>query len=367
MRLLAINKNRESGIELLKVFALFGIVWVHTYTNFTLAVDYSDGLLFFDKTYFSTISYYLFQLILPFGYLGNMIFYVSTSWFLVDAKKIKIEKIISMSINAIIMTALCYLINVACGHQVSLAEIIRLFFPITGMKYWFISCYVLLYAISPLLNVLINSIDKRMHFNFCLISFLLYFVFIYFSAISELYINKLYVFILVYFIVAYFKKYKSEFCNNTKKQLVLLIISTGIFYFMITYNFAIAPINIKWHEMYNPFLLCMAFSLLNIFRKISFQNTIINTFSGLSMYVYMFHSNMLNLDVELTHFCSLILKSGTNAIFIRVLLSSLLLFFVSLMICSFYYAVFNKCVNKISAFFTIKIEKASNLLFNNLG
>ena len=362
------NNNRESGIELLKVFALFGIVLVHTYTEVVNgAYDLNSKEIFFENNTFSNLQYFLFQIIIPFGYLGNMIFYVCSSWFLVDIKHNKKEKIIGMILNTFVISIIYLLISVLCGSEITKADILNGFLPTTHMSYWYITCYILMYLIYPLLNILIENMEQRTHFLFCLVSFSLYFVFLYFTQnmllTSEMFINKLLTFIIVYIIVAYMKIYKLDFCNNIKKQIYVLLIAGFLFYLLIFINFAFFPINIKWHEMYNPFFLLMSFSLLNIFRKLKFKNKFVNSLSSLSLFIYIFHSNNFYIETIVKYGSSLLLtKLGINFIFIKVLLLATISFVISACLSVLYNLLFGKIIGRISMMIRNKLE----VVFTNL-
>ena len=348
--MLNINSKRESGIELLKILSIFAIILCHTYTNFTLAEDYTNsGQLFFDIVSFSNIEYFSFQIIITFGYLCDIIFFVCTAWFLCDSKKHNNTKAINMIINTFILSVLFLVIYKFLGFNISLEETIKCLTPISNGTYWYITCYIMFYLLSPYLNIIIDNLSKKQHLSICLVIFIIYYVIDFLANSEFFYVNKLIMFAVMYFIISYIKKYHRDFCESLKLNIVLFIISTFIFYLIIFINYAIVPINLKWHVLYNPFFLMMAISLLNIFRKIKFSSKLINTLSALTLFAYIIHSNPLFVDNTIINLISKLLTNfGTNLIVIKVVAFALTLTVFSLLISYIYYLFTYKIVNKIS-------------------
>lgn len=352
--MISVNSKRESSIELLKVLALIAIIICHTYTNFTLASDYTnEEKIFFDVTTFSNAEYFSFQIIITFGYLCDIIFFVCTSWFLCDKKRNNKGKIANMIINTFFLSVLFLLVYAILNFEISDGLVLSSFFPISNRVYWYITCYIIFYSIYPYLNILIDNISKKQHFSFCFVSFMLYYVYSFLLSYELFYINKLIAFIIIYFIVSYIKKYNYDFCESTKTNIIVFVATTFTFYLYRFVNFAITPINVDWHVLYNPFFLIMAISLLNIFRRIKFHSEIINTISSLTMFAYIVHSNPLLVNNTIIPLISkLLLVTGTNYIVIKILLFALLLAIISFAISFIYRALTNKLVRKISILLT---------------
>lgn len=349
MHILAINKNRKSGIELLKVLALFGIVMCHTYTSFSLAIDEKSGVAFFDEYYLSTIEYFIFQIVITFGYLGNMIFFVCTSWFLCDQKESKREKIIYIIICAIIISIIYIIIDYLGGGEITAFDIFKAITPISSQLYWYMTAYVMMYFIFPYLNNLFVSISKKEHFVLAIFVFTIYYLISYFTNRELFFTSKIIDFISAYIIVSYIKKYHYEICDNIRINTMIFIITSLAFYTLIFINFAIVPIELEWHKMYNPFFLIMSFSALNIVRKINFKSSLINTVSAMSMFIYMFHASYyFNINI-IDKLSSIILNDyGLNYIVPKIFLTSLIVFILAFSMSLLFNLLFRKFAAQLS-------------------
>lgn len=358
--MLAINSKRQSGIELLKVIALFLIIICHTYSSFATARYPMQQDIVFDAVSFTNIEYFIFQIFITFGYIGNFIFFVCSAWFLVDSKKNKLEKVIGIWINALIISILFLVIYWLLGYEATSEIVIKSFLPISSENNWYITTYIVFYLLYPFINLILNNLNKKQHFCVTLLLFVVYFIFDYFFIEKAFFKNDLIMFMVIYVIVAYVKKYMVDYCDDVKKNVVVLIVASLIFYTFIFINYAIMPIEIKWHVLNNPFFLFMTISLINIFRKFKIQNSFINTISALSLFVYLTHDNFLFRDsIRFDLVSNFIMTFETRLIVLEVLAFATLLFITCCVISYIYYISINKFINNIS----LKVKGYLNDLF----
>jgi hypothetical protein len=111
--------------------------------------------------------------------------------------------------------------------------------------------------------------------------------------------DKIIIWIAIYFLIAYLKKYKRSFAEDLRKNTVLLIVSTiGFVATVLMLNAAGLSIGaLRSKVLYsarinNPFLICMAIALLNIFRKINFRSAFVNYISSMSLLVYVIQDHI---------------------------------------------------------------------------
>ena len=95
-------KNRNSGIDLLKIIAIFGIVLCHTvpcFEHFDLGIS-TIGYL---PCTTAPLSFQGLILLFfrNFGQVGNLIFIICSAWFLSDSQKLKKEKQGKLKIDGI--------------------------------------------------------------------------------------------------------------------------------------------------------------------------------------------------------------------------------------------------------------------------
>lgn len=346
--MLKLNVKRESGIELLKILSLFIIVLCHVYSTFATTINPISNVAFFDELTFTSLEYFIYQIFITFGYIGNMIFFACSAWFLADSKHNKIEKIINIWLNVLIISVIFLLIYCLLGYETDKELLFKCLLPISNENNWYITAYIMFYAIYPFINTILDKLNKKQHFVLALILFIMYFVFDYLLIEKAFYKNDLLMFIVIYIIVTYIKKYMDEYNNNLNKNILVLIITSLIFYSFIFINFAIMPISIKWHVLNNPFFLIMAISLINIFSKIKIHNVFINTISALSLYVYLTHDNIIFREIFRPQLVSRYLISiGINAMPVKIVLFTTLLF-IACVVVSYLYSYISKYINKLA-------------------
>lgn len=293
---------RESGIELLKIVALSLIVIYHvvqtlSYGNPFLSYhDYVINLAIATND----VQQFVLTLLSYFGAWGNAIFFICSAWFLLQSKYFNKKKWFHIlleiwGVSVIILIISCFLLR----GNISLTIVIKSLFPTLYGNNWYLTCYVLFYPIHPLLNKLIQSLSKPLLFRLSSAMFILYCCLGFIK--SDLFFpSMILLWITIYFVIAYIQIYMTDFTNNMKKNIFLLIIG------MIGYIGLAVLTNVlglhftfmkgrmlQWATNCNPFLIAMAIAMLNIARNVHFKNKFINYISGLSLLIYIIHENLV--------------------------------------------------------------------------
>lgn len=196
-------KQRDSNLELLRIVSMILII-IHHYAV--------HGFLL--KEGFSIFPITLNKLIILFLSLGGEVgvncFVLISSYYLID-NKIKLRKIFEIFSKVIfyslVILILLYILKynylIIGGNIILIKELIKVILS-PFKDYWFISCYILLYISSPILNKLIYQLSKN-QFKFLISIMLLVFCCIRSLGINLFYSNYIW-FILLYFISSYIKK-----------------------------------------------------------------------------------------------------------------------------------------------------------------
>lgn len=295
------SKERESGIELLKIIGIFLIVISHvTQTLYTpneyFNIDYILEIKYATKDIPNLILVWFSS----FGSQGNIIFFVCSAWFLLEGKKINEIKIIKLLAD-VWFVSVCILCIFLIGdwYNLSIKDIIKSIFPTIFATNWYITFYILFYLIHLGLN---EIIFKRTQQELLIIIFLmigLYFGINYIKQ-GSFFASPLIEFSTIYFVISYIKLYLKEFSKNLKKNQLLLIFSiVGIPMLIILTNFL--GLNISffrdklqyWNTNNSIFLLLTAIGFFNIFRAKCFINRKINYISSLSLLIYIIHENLI--------------------------------------------------------------------------
>ena len=236
------------------------------------------------------------------GQIGVCIFIVCSAWFLVDSKKAKFKKILSMWIDVFIISVGYMLLMKYVYPEIPLKLCFTQLFPFTfGEKKgnWFISCYLLYYLIHPILNRVLSGFTKKQHFISCVFLTVIW-------GCAPLLIRDLYYysslmgFVLIHFIVDYVKRYGVNFSINRNLNIKLAVVSTiCIILCMLLINFIGLRISFIYDKMFsmilfsNPLIILLAVSLFNLFNSNIFYSKAVNYISGCTLLIYVIHENYL--------------------------------------------------------------------------
>lgn len=143
MQTQSIHKDRNSAVELLRLFSVCGIICMHIYGHVTKGVV--------------DLAYYAFI---------NTLCNCGVSLFVLISGFYTIKPTISGGIKIVMVTifysVLSYVLKTPRGG-ITLKELIRSTMPISAQKYWFISAYFVLFCFSDLLNKALDSLDQKQH------------------------------------------------------------------------------------------------------------------------------------------------------------------------------------------------------------
>jgi surface polysaccharide O-acyltransferase-like enzyme len=289
-------KKRNSSIELLKIIGMVLIAINHSVPIY----GDQNSIAYVNLSSTTNFSTLILILLKSFGHLGNLIFIICSIWFLSDSNKTNIEKIIALITDTFIISILWFIPIIVLKIPISDMDIIKELFPTTFSNNWFITCYILLYAIHPLLNKIINGLSQKELLNYN-IYFVILFCILQFIFAEKYYYNNLIGFVALYFIVVYMKKYMKNYQSNINLN-IKLILSCILINILMTLSLNFVGLKIPLlsdktlyfeNNMMNPFNIIMIISLFNIYKNKQFNNTKINYISSLSLLFYLIHENRL--------------------------------------------------------------------------
>lgn len=347
------NKQRESGIEFLKIIGILLVVLSHvTQTLYEPlpGMDASDCLMNLGAST-TDIRQIILTAFSYAGVLGNSIFFSCTAWFLLESRKSSKEKILQFLSDAWIISVAVLAAFLIFGNrgQLTGGQILRCILPTTFANNWYLTCYLLFYLLHPWLNAIIEKMDNRKLLRSMLLLSGLYILMNFvFGAFFEpvFFTSTLILWIAVYFIIAYMKNYLPETSSNVGKQIVLFLIGfIGNFILILLTDFTGLKFSFlkdslrMWAMNCNPFLILAAISAMNLARTIKLKNSLINRIASLSLLIYIIHENLLlRMYVRPRIFLWIIDKFGYNDILLWVILLAILIFSVSA-IAAFLYQV----------------------------
>lgn len=330
--------RRNSNLELLRIISMLLIVAHH----FTL----KSGALMHTQGVNRLITIFLYMG----GKVGSNIFVIIGAWFLTDSK-FDIKKIFNIWSETFFYSILIGLIYSLVNRSINLYETVKLFFPVFGEEYWFSSCYISLLVISPVLNVLIFNINKKLYL-YAIVT--LTFMLSVFPTIlpwkTENYINNLLWFIFLYIITGYFKKYHIQI--STKVSILSFLISysmiflTIIIFMNLEYTKGKFDIIINFANEFSFFVLISSIALFYIFvSRQECYNRIINQIANSTFGIYLIHMHPMVKDRlwEKIFKCSIWIDSPLYVVY--ALLSILSVFIFCFLIEFIRIKIFKKCFN----------------------
>lgn len=284
------KKIRQSGIELLKIIGIFLIIVSHTVQTLRGSSDCQitgDWILNFNQASenFSNVLLSIFQYA---GAIGNAIFFISSAWFLLDSDKSNKKKMLQIVLDAFTISVI-FLVVIGFTYgfsNIPKKTIIKQFIPIYFNNNWYITFYLLFCLLVPFINLIIKNINKRTHLIISSVFFLGYLVVG--ALVAFPFYSKIILWTGIYIIVAYFKLYGRNFCNNTKINLIMVIVCLflnatwviGANYLGLKMNFFSNKLLKFWqNESFVNFLI--GFGLFNLFAKLQFKSKFINYISSL--------------------------------------------------------------------------------------
>ena len=164
-----IVKERNIGIDLLRIIAMYMIVILHVLGQ--------GGILSNSKKF--SLSFYLGWLLETFAYCSVNIFGLISGYVMINSK-VNQYKIILLWLNlfyysTIITLMFKYIPYFSKLYQVTTYYlIISIFFPTISKRYWYFTAYFGMYFFIPYLNKLIHSLNQKEMNNLCLTIIILF-------------------------------------------------------------------------------------------------------------------------------------------------------------------------------------------------
>lgn len=151
---------RLTNIELLRILAMLMIVFHHFayHGEFDFATDVIG------------INRLWIQFIQLGGRIGVNVFVIISGYFLVCKESVRTDRVIQLWGKIFFYSIVAFILFTVTGViPFSIKELIKHIAPITFDQWWFASAYFVLYLISPYLNKLLRSFDKKQYKSFLLL------------------------------------------------------------------------------------------------------------------------------------------------------------------------------------------------------
>ena len=161
------RSKRNYNLDLLRIVSMLMIITLH-YCNFGYHVPVGGSIG--DRTP-------ILWLIYTFCYVAVNLYVLISGYFLCKStfkwKKV-LKLVIEVLFYSIAIGLIFYIFKL--HHFTTLRDLLMNIMPISSNAYWFISVYLILYVLSPFLNKFINSLTKKEHRNFLIITGIILFI-----------------------------------------------------------------------------------------------------------------------------------------------------------------------------------------------
>lgn len=184
----------------------------------------------------------------------------------------KIKKIINLWITALIISLLVTLFNSFITLSFIPKNLIKGFLPISSNTWWFLTYYIMLNVLSPLLNK-VNDFEiknRKMYFCFLLI-------------IDFLFREPLLNFIICYLIGIFLREY-----NLSRKDRLFILLITLLYVNVVLFlSFYKKNVVFLLLSSYSPFIILQAVLVFDIFKSYFFENKWLDLCGSTAFSVYL--------------------------------------------------------------------------------
>lgn len=348
--------NRNSNFELMRIISMLMIIFWHIMIHGGVHI-YDNGTLKIVLTFIqSFICIHVNSFILVTGYFHS-------------ESRFRLSKLIKLNNQVWFYKSTIFLVFLLIGFiSLDCISLIKALSPITHYDYWFMSLYMFLYLLSPVLNIVINNLSKK---NYKMLLLLLFSMFSILPFITNQSIYKnsigysLLQFVILYFFGAYFRKYKIEesyhfkiFSHNSQKLILLIIyfslaIILSLSVVASTEFMRYGPITkyigeiiYNMRDCYNnPFIMIESICYFLFFSLLNIKSKCINKISANTLGVYLIHDNSY-IRTKIYSLLGFKCISYNTSIIIKMLLSTVIIFVICYLIECIRKIVFNFIYNR---------------------
>ena len=276
-----IKNYRNSNIELLRICCMLMIIAGHVMMNHKIQYSLTDIdeiiNLFFRGAFCVAVNAF----VLISGYFG------------IQFKK---DRLIRFILQTFFYSSSFMIIAVLLGwHIVNPRTDFFAFIPILTKQYWFVTCYVILYIISPWLNIWVDNLERTEFRRFLFVGFLIVYVWPTFNYLinAPQFIGDagygIVNFVYLYMLGRYFRLYYT--CRHTSMYYFGGYVRSSMALFLFQYGLSwLLGFEFTSWISYNTFF-CFVGSvcLFMAFQSISFQSSIVNYWAKPCLAVYLIH------------------------------------------------------------------------------
>lgn len=271
--------KRESNIELLRIVAMLLVVLVHANYSSLGGVKLVDFQLEPFNSFCKALAEQLCIICVN-------VFILISGWFGIRPS---IKGTLSLLFQVFFFHILIVSLLSLKGDYISLGTIINGFY--CGNQYWFIPPYLILYAISPILNAFIETSSPRRFLSVLIVYFLLEFALGWATGVGTFQQGySTLSFIGLYLLAQFIRKNSRILLNFSVLKNILLYLFFSILpvsiYFLTGHKFNIIAYS-------SPFVISASLFFFLAFNKMKISSKVINYLACSSLSIYLVHQHVL--------------------------------------------------------------------------
>lgn len=282
------TSTRNSGIELLRLLAVTGIV-AHHYVLYN-AFDVNGKPWSINKAFLELVFS-------PLGKLGVVIFFIISAWFLCPKDlgfKNCIKRVWLLEREVLFWSLMLGASFSLLDSSFSMKSLMFSFIPIVSGQWWYVTSYVVFLLIAPFLTKGLRSLSQRDHQRLCILMLVMW------SLISGLLPKvkldmdgTVILFMFLYVLVSYWRWYGQPFTRLLSWQLfmagyvITLVLTLLAVIAQMTFIPSLDVQAVTIGKAWSIQVLLMGFGLFSIFLNLHFSSRTINFLSRSAFAVYL--------------------------------------------------------------------------------
>lgn len=152
-------KKRVSKFELIRIIAMYLIVLHHSMVHGMLTMKPNQLL---ESPVNAAVGY----IVASGGKIGVYLFVLITGYFMITSN-ISIKKLVKLWLPIFFWSVVLFIVfGCVINHEFSIGNLIKSIFPILFSQYWFMTVYVIMYLLIPLLNAGVNWVIENKKENY---------------------------------------------------------------------------------------------------------------------------------------------------------------------------------------------------------
>lgn len=164
-----VTRGRNYAIDLLRIIAMLMVLTLH--------INLFGGFFNIKGSPLYELSILLYEHL---SIVAVNVFVIISAWFLCDGHTAT-KKVFQLLITIIFWTIVTEFVAALLGEKITIYDIAKSI-PVIGYSYGFLSGYMIMYMVSPYLNIILGSISQRQKF---LIAFGIVLLFSFFAPITS--------------------------------------------------------------------------------------------------------------------------------------------------------------------------------------